>query len=84
MTHDPIVDEVRKIRDAHAKKFNYDIHTICRDLMARQKSSGLKFASFPPRRLKVEQPALSSAKPKAQSALRAKLTVNAPKRKRSA
>ena len=37
MQLDPIVKEVRKIRDAYAKSFNYDIDAICRDL---QKSRG--------------------------------------------
>ena len=29
----PIISELRRIRDAHAKKFNYDIEAIGRDLM---------------------------------------------------
>lgn len=29
---DPIVEEVRRIRDAYAKKFNYDLDAIFRDL----------------------------------------------------
>ena len=28
---DPIVEEVRKIRDAHAAKFQFDLHAICED-----------------------------------------------------
>jgi len=28
---DPIVNEVRQIRDEHARKFNYDIDAICND-----------------------------------------------------
>ena len=38
--NDPIVAEVRKHRDEHAKMFNYDLDAICADLMARQKLSG--------------------------------------------
>lgn len=38
--NDPIVDEVRKYRDEHARKFNYDLDAICADLMERQKKSG--------------------------------------------
>ena len=33
---DPIVAEVRRVRDQLAKKFNYDVHAICEDLRARQ------------------------------------------------
>jgi hypothetical protein len=29
---DPIVEEVRKYRDNHARKFNYDLNLICEDL----------------------------------------------------
>ena len=29
--HDPIVAEIRKIRDAHSKKFNYDVNAIFED-----------------------------------------------------
>lgn len=31
MKKDPIVEEVRKQRDAHAKKFGYDLKKIYRD-----------------------------------------------------
>ena len=33
---DPIVAEVRRVRDQLAKKFNYDVHAICEDLRKRQ------------------------------------------------
>lgn len=33
---DHIVDEVRKARDEYAKKFDYDIKAMCRDLKKRQ------------------------------------------------
>ncbi len=36
---DPIVEEVRKYRNEHARKFNYDLDAICADLIRRQKSS---------------------------------------------
>jgi hypothetical protein len=38
MWDDPIVEEVRAIRDAHAKKFNYDLKAIAADLKKRQKA----------------------------------------------
>jgi len=48
--NDPIVDEVRRVRDAHAAVFNYDLDAIFRDIKEQEKKSGLKFVSYPPRR----------------------------------
>jgi len=36
MNSDPIVEEVRRIRDTLACKFNYDVRAIGKDIMARQ------------------------------------------------
>src|SRR5216683_1640325 len=41
--NDPIVDEVRRVRDAHAARFNYDLEAIFQDIKEREKKSGLKF-----------------------------------------
>ena len=41
--NDPIVDEVRRIRDAHSARFNYDLDAIFQDIKASEKKSGLKF-----------------------------------------
>lgn len=41
--NDPIVDEIRRIRDAHAARFNYDLDAIFRDIKEREKESGLVF-----------------------------------------
>lgn len=38
--NDPIVEEVRRIRDSHARKFGYDLRAICNDLRAHQSSCG--------------------------------------------
>ena len=43
---DPIVDEVRRIRDAHAAQFNYDPDAIFRDILEQEKRSGRKYYSF--------------------------------------
>ena len=43
---DPIVDEVRRARDAYAARFNYDLRAIYRDLKEREKRSGRKFVSY--------------------------------------
>jgi hypothetical protein len=31
MKTDPILAEIRAVRDAHAKRFNYDLAAICED-----------------------------------------------------
>jgi hypothetical protein len=38
MTNDPIVDEVRRVRDELAKRFNYDVDAIFADLREKQKN----------------------------------------------
>jgi hypothetical protein len=49
MLNDPIVAEVRKVREAHAAKFNYDLDAIYRDLKSKERTSGRKYVRFPPR-----------------------------------
>jgi hypothetical protein len=46
--NDPIVDEVRRVRDEHAARFDYDLDAIFRDIKEQEKKSGRKFVSFPP------------------------------------
>lgn len=46
MSEDPIVKEVREIRDKLAAKFGYDIRAIADDARKRQKRSGHKLVSF--------------------------------------
>ena len=53
--NDPIVDEVRRVRDAHAAMFNYDLDAIFQDIKEQEKTSGLKFVSYPPRRTEPNQ-----------------------------
>ncbi len=38
--NDEIVEEVRKVRNEHAAKFNYDISAICADIRQKQVESG--------------------------------------------
>jgi len=55
MWDDPIVSEVRKAREAHAEKFNYDLRAIYLDLKKKEleyKKEGWKFVSFQPKKLK--------------------------------
>ena len=37
MWNDPIVEEVRKIRDEYARLFNYDLRKIFENLMEKEK-----------------------------------------------
>jgi hypothetical protein len=47
---DPFVDEIRKYRDAHAARFNYDLKAIYEDIKRREKEwekkLGRKFVSY--------------------------------------
>ncbi len=54
MHDDPIVAEVRAIRDRQAAKFNYDVRAILEDARKRQHEMGLKVVSRP-----SKQPATS-------------------------
>ena len=50
MKPDPIVEEVREVRRAHAAKFNYDLAAICADLKKKEKDSGYSVVSRRPKR----------------------------------
>ena len=45
---DPIVDEVRRVRDAYAARFEYDLDVIFRDIKEQEEKSGRRFVSFGP------------------------------------
>ena len=49
MWTDPIVEEVRREREAHAAKFNYDLEAIYRDVKSKEQQSGRKLVSLPPK-----------------------------------
>jgi len=55
--YDPIVDEIRRIRQDHTDRFNGDLHAICEDLWRQEQQSGRQYVSLPPRRV---QPAGAS------------------------
>lgn len=55
MNRDPIVDEIRRIRDRQAAKFNYDLDAIYRHLKkseSQARKRGVAYLS-PPRRSKA-------------------------------
>lgn len=60
MWRDPIVEEVRRTRDEYARKFNYDLEAIVRDVQARQKKNGGRVVD----RSKAAAKAVKPAKPK--------------------
>jgi len=45
MWRDEILEEIYKIREEHAKAFNYDLQAICDDLRRRQAESGRQLIS---------------------------------------
>ena len=49
MWNDPIVEEVRAVRDAHTQKFHYDLKAIAADLKVQQKNSQRQVVSLPPK-----------------------------------
>lgn len=52
MWHDPVVEEVRAIRDAYAKSFNYDLDAIARDLRKKEAAGERKLVDPAPRKAK--------------------------------
>jgi len=50
MWNDPIVEEVRKIREEHAARFDYDLERIFQDLKEQERQSGRKVVSLSPKR----------------------------------
>ena len=58
---DPIVEEVRRIREEHAAQFNYDVDAIYADLKRLEAESRQPRVSFGPRR--IERPIPSSPEP---------------------
>ena len=47
---DPIIAEVRAIRQAYAARFDYDVEAIFKDIRARQEASGRDYVRLPARR----------------------------------
>ena len=49
MRKDPIVEEIRNIREEHAAKFNFNLIDICANI--KEKESGHPVVSLPPKRV---------------------------------
>jgi hypothetical protein len=50
MWKDPVVEEIRAARDEYARRFDYNIDAICRDLRAQEAQSGHEVVALPPKR----------------------------------
>ena len=55
MWKDPIVEEVRKVRQEHAAKCGYDLKAIYDDLKATEQVERRKVVSLPPKRLEKKR-----------------------------
>lgn len=55
--NDEIVDEVRQVRDEHAKKFNYDISAICADIRQKQAASTYQIVTATAKEVEVKDKA---------------------------
>jgi hypothetical protein len=63
---DPIVDEVRRVRDAYAARFNHDLQAMFLDIKERERQSGIVFVNGAGRLPETDReahPAVSGSSP---------------------
>ncbi|MBI4847609.1 MAG: hypothetical protein HY808_03410 [Nitrospirae bacterium] len=53
MWKDGIVEDVRKVREDHARKFNHNLDAIYQDLKKQEKRGGRKVVSLPAKRAAI-------------------------------
>lgn len=58
---DPIIAELRAVRDTNAARFKYDVKAIFQDIRAMQEKSGREYMRYPARR--VDETYDEAAKP---------------------
>jgi hypothetical protein len=59
---DDVLREVRNVREAYARKFNYNLQAILRDLKEQQRAEGRRVVSLPSRRPKpINRPAVTGS-----------------------
>ena len=46
---DPIIAEIRAVREARAARFNYDVRAMFEDLRAMKTTSGREYITLPPK-----------------------------------
>jgi hypothetical protein len=51
MERDDPVEEIRAFRDEYARRFNYDLRAMCRDLKERQSKNGRQSVTLPSRKV---------------------------------
>ena len=51
MWKDPVVEEVRAVRDEYSRRFDYDLGKICKDLRRQQEEAESDVVTLPPKRL---------------------------------
>lgn len=49
MIDDPIVEEIRRVRQAHAARFGFNLKAIVEDFRRQQAESGRTYVRLPPR-----------------------------------
>ena len=49
MKADPIIEEVRRIRQEYAQRFGYDLRAVAADLREREQRHPERLVSFPPK-----------------------------------
>jgi len=54
MKDDPIVAEVRRLREEHAAKLGFDLDAIFLDLKDSERKSGRRYVCLPPRRAVIQ------------------------------
>jgi len=57
MHKDPIVDEVRKIRQEYARQFNFDLRAIQADLQKQEQQHPERLVSFSPQPVRLRKTA---------------------------
>jgi hypothetical protein len=62
MFNDPIVEDIRRVRRAHASQFDNDLPAIVADLRRLERESGRSYVNFQPRLLE-KQSAQSGRQP---------------------
>jgi hypothetical protein len=59
---DPIIEEIRKVRDDMANEVDYDVRALGRRLQKSQKNSKSKVVSLSPSSVEEDIPAMKTAK----------------------
>jgi len=50
MVEDDVIRELWRVKDSRARRYNYDVRAMARDLRKRQDEGGRKVVAFQPKR----------------------------------